>query len=81
MSVPHMTSGVSVVIGPCAVRGLEVVHRIPSTRSFAQTFRYPSPSQAFIKGNEELVPYGERSRFVTSVRIPHAPGGRPSPDA
>ncbi len=27
----------------------------------------------------ELIAYGERSRFVTSVRIPH--GGRPSPDA
>ena len=26
----------------------------------------------------ELVAYGERSRFVTSKRIPH--GGRPSPD-
>jgi sulfane dehydrogenase subunit SoxC len=36
-------------------------------------------SGAFIKGNKELIAYGERSRFVTSVRIPH--GGRPSPDA
>jgi len=27
----------------------------------------------------ELIAYGQRSRFVTSVRIPH--GGRPSPDA
>ena len=29
--------------------------------------------------SEELIAYGERSRFVTSVRIPH--GRRPSPDA
>ncbi len=29
--------------------------------------------------SEELIAYGKRSRFVTSVRIPH--GGRPSPDA
>ena len=36
-------------------------------------------SGAFIKGSEEMIAYGERSRFVTSVRIPH--GGRPSPDA
>ena len=35
-------------------------------------------SGAFIKGSEGLIAYGERSRFVTSVRIPH--GGRPSPD-
>jgi hypothetical protein len=32
-----------------------------------------------IRGNKELIAYGDRSRFVTSVRIPH--GGRPSPDA
>jgi sulfane dehydrogenase subunit SoxC len=28
--------------------------------------------------SDELIAYGQRSRFVTSVRIPH--GGRPSPD-
>ena len=39
----------------------------------------PDPS-TFIKGNDELVAYGERSRFVTSVRIAHPPGSRPSPD-
>src|SRR5712671_3065943 len=33
---------------------------------------------AFIKGNKDVIAYGERSRFVTSVRIAH--GGRPSPD-
>ena len=32
-----------------------------------------------ILGTPELVGYGKRSRFETSVRIPH--GGRPSPDA
>lgn len=34
----------------------------------------------YIKGTDELIAYGERSRFVTSVRIQHPPGGRPSPD-
>jgi sulfane dehydrogenase subunit SoxC len=34
-----------------------------------------------IKGSKELIAYGERSRFVTSVRIAHPVGGRPSPDA
>ncbi len=28
--------------------------------------------------SDELIAYGQRSRFVTSVRVPH--GGRPSPD-
>jgi sulfane dehydrogenase subunit SoxC len=36
---------------------------------------------AFIKGSKELIAYGDRSRFVTSVRISHPVGGRPSPDA
>ena len=36
-------------------------------------------SGTFIKGSKELIAYGDRSRFVTSVRIAH--GGRPSPDA
>ena len=36
--------------------------------------------ETFIKGTDELIAYGERSRFVTSVRIPHPPGGRASPD-
>ena len=39
----------------------------------------PDP-QTFIKGTDDLVAYGERSRFVTSVRIAHPPGRRPSPD-
>src|SRR5262245_32514232 len=33
-----------------------------------------------IHGSKELVEYGQRSRYVTSVRIQHPPDGRPSPD-
>jgi hypothetical protein len=33
-----------------------------------------------IMGKKELIAYGERSHFVTSVRIAHPMGGRPSPD-
>ena len=42
----------------------------------------PEP-QRFIRGDAGMnkIAYGERSRFVTSVRIPHPPGGRHSPDA
>src|SRR4030095_16396879 len=39
----------------------------------------PASGPKMIRGNKELIAYGDRSRFVTSVRIPH--GGRPSPDA
>src|ERR1700738_1771729 len=34
-----------------------------------------------ILGSKELVEYGQRSKYVTSVRIAHPMGGRPSPDA
>jgi len=48
--------------------------------AIAQTPAGQTPAHGeFIKGSKELIAYGERSRFVTSVRIPH--GGRPSPDA
>src|SRR5262249_58684286 len=33
------------------------------------------------KGDRDQIAYGDRSRFVTSVRIAHPVGGRPSPDA
>src|SRR3954466_5959104 len=36
-------------------------------------------SETFIKARKELIAYGERSHYVTSMRIAH--GGRPSPDA
>src|SRR5262245_2033118 len=35
-------------------------------------------SPPMLKGDKDQIAYGARSRFVTSVRIPH--GGRPSPD-
>jgi sulfane dehydrogenase subunit SoxC len=35
-------------------------------------------SGAYIKGSEELIAYGQRSRFETAVRVSH--GGRRSPD-
>jgi sulfane dehydrogenase subunit SoxC len=41
----------------------------------------PAHEHPMIKGSKELIAYGERSRFVTSVRISHPVGGRPSPDA
>src|SRR5438067_10761931 len=38
----------------------------------------PAQINPMIMGSKELVEYGQRSRYVTSVRIVHA---RPSPDA
>jgi sulfane dehydrogenase subunit SoxC len=52
------------------------IGQTPASGEIGQT---PPAAGAFIKGKKELIAYGERSRFVTSVRIPH--GDRPSPDA
>ena len=41
----------------------------------------PPEPERYVRGDPDLIAYGERSRFVTSVRIPHPPGGRESPDA
>ena len=41
----------------------------------------PEEVNPMIMGNKALIAYGQRSRFVTSVRIAHPIGGRPSPDA
>jgi sulfane dehydrogenase subunit SoxC len=45
-----------------------------ATPAVAQVPDHP----AMIKGDKNQIPYGDRSKFVTSVRIAH--GGRPSPD-
>jgi len=37
-------------------------------------------SPPMIKGDKDMVAYGDRSKYVTSVRISHPMGGRPSPD-
>ena len=34
-----------------------------------------------LQGSQEQVAYGQRSKYVTSVRVQHPIGGRPSPDA
>jgi sulfane dehydrogenase subunit SoxC len=38
-----------------------------------------APPPPMIRGTNEQIPYGDRSKYVTSVRIPH--GNRPSPDS
>ena len=40
----------------------------------------PENQSPMIHGSKELTEYGQRSKYVKSVRIQHPPGGRPSPD-
>src|SRR4051794_9886118 len=51
----------------------------------AQTHDHPPTpgsqnASPMILGSKELTEYGQRSRYVTSVRMSHPMGGRPSPD-
>src|SRR5262245_48497830 len=39
------------------------------------------PSWPMIKGDKDMIAYGDRSKYVTSKRIAHPVGGRPSPDS
>src|SRR5258708_28506820 len=41
----------------------------------------PAHDYPMIPGSKGLIAYGERSHYVTSGRIAHPIGGRPSPDA
>src|SRR5687767_14556232 len=57
-----------------------------SGKALAQAHDHPMTpgsgnASPMIHGSKELVEYGQRSKYVTSVRIQHPPGGRPSPDA
>jgi sulfane dehydrogenase subunit SoxC len=54
--------------------GAGAVKSASGQTSTAQT----SAPQTYIKGTEELIAYGERSRFETAIR--HSHGGRHSPD-
>jgi sulfane dehydrogenase subunit SoxC len=65
--------------GAALAGGLTLGAATPAIAQTPPTAAGQAPAAgAFIKGNKEQIAYGERSRFVTSVRIPH--GGRPSPD-
>ena len=55
------------------------IAQAPGNGQTPGTGQTPKPER-FIKAGKELVEYGERSHFVTSVRMAHPTGGRPSPD-
>ena len=67
--------------GAAVAGGLTLGAAAPAIREAAasgQSVEGPSV-QVPDYSSDELIAYGQRSRFVTSVRIPH--GSRPSPDA
>ena len=67
--------------GAALAGGLTVGAVAPALGQTPASGQAPAHDHPMIKGSKELIAYGERSRFVTSVRISHPPGGRPSPDA
>ena len=46
----------------------------------AQTMPTSENASPMIHGSKEQIEYGERSKYVKSVRVQHPIGGRPSPD-
>ena len=52
------------------------IAQAPGNGQTPGTGQTPKPEK-FIKAGKELVEYGERSHFVTSVRMAHPTGGRP----
>jgi sulfane dehydrogenase subunit SoxC len=74
--------------GAAATAGLAALGQTPASAQLSP-FGTPEhdmsgmagpPTNPMIKGTKELVEYGQRSHFVTSMRIAHPMGGRPSPD-
>ncbi|MES1254732.1 MAG: molybdopterin-dependent oxidoreductase [Acidobacteriota bacterium] len=61
-----------------ALAGLALGGAQPADAQTAAPAEHADGHEKDVKG---LVAYGDRSHFVTSVRIPHPMGGRPSPDA
>src|SRR5262249_48153532 len=66
---------VTPALGETPASGSEPAHDHPMATGGSAN-NYP-----MIPGSDKLIAYGERSRYVTSVRIAHPMGGRPSPDA
>jgi sulfane dehydrogenase subunit SoxC len=66
--------------GAALASGLTVGAVAPAAAQGLASPASPAPSSPpMIRGTNDQIPYGDRSKYVTSVRIPH--GGRPSPDS
>jgi sulfane dehydrogenase subunit SoxC len=67
-----------------AVAGGLTLGGLTTTKARAQHDHPPTPTSAnaspMLHGSREQIEYGERSKYVTSVRIAHSNNGRPSPD-
>ncbi len=68
-----LTSGATLAGGFTLGAAAPALGQAPATHA-----THPSPPM--IKGEKDMVAYGDRSKYVTSVRISHPVGGRPSPD-
>ena len=67
--------------GAALASGLTVAAMAPDAAAQGPAPAAASPASSsppMLKDTSELIRYGDRSKYVTSVRIPH--GGRPTPD-
>ncbi len=68
--------------GAVLAGGLTLGAALPASAQQSPESHHAPPSWPMIKGDKDsnMIAYGDRSKYVTSVRIAHPVGGRPSPD-
>jgi len=66
--------------GAAFAGGLTLGAAAPASGAQQTADHHAPPSWPMIKGDKDMIAYGDRSKYVTSVRIAHPVGGRPSPD-
>ena len=73
----ELLKGGAALAGGLTLGASRSTHKLTTMRSASGSENaYP-----MIPGSKEMIAYGERSHFVTSVRIPHPMGSMASPDA
>src|SRR6185295_11635976 len=65
--------------GATLAGGLTLGAAVPALGQEAATHD-PHAAPPMLKGDKDTIAYGVRSKYVTSARISHPVGGRPSPD-
>lgn len=71
-----LTGGATLAAGVAAAPALAQMQHAPDGSS-----SLPDEVNPMIMGSKKQIEYGERSKYVKSLRMAHPPGGRASPDA
>src|SRR3954469_3635778 len=77
----ELLKGGAALAGGLAVTSGAVAPALGQTHDHVMATGGAPNDYPMIIGSKELIEYGQRSKYVTSVRMAHPIGGRPSPDA